>query len=72
MHCVSRLLSDRELEQSVAGYPNHGAANFGQGKATSRYTFIPRTDSPGPIYDTSSALGTASGCVFISSTHKTA
>ncbi|KAL3133397.1 hypothetical protein ABBQ38_007266 [Trebouxia sp. C0009 RCD-2024] len=58
---ASALLSDRELEQSVAGYPNPGAASFGQGKATSRYTFIPRTDSPGPIYDTSSALGNRKG-----------
>ena len=57
--CGCRLLSDQELEQSVAGYANHGAATFSKGKATSRYTCIPKSDSPGPIYDVSAAPGIA-------------
>ena len=57
--CVCRVLSDQELEQSVAGYANHGAATFSKGKATSRYTFIPKSDSPGPIYDIRTAPGVA-------------
>ena len=54
---VCRVLSDQELEQSVAGYVNHGAATFSKGKATGRYSFIPKSDSPGPIYDIRTAPG---------------
>ena len=61
---VHRLLSDRELEQSVAGYANHGAATFSKGKA-SRYTFIPKSDTPGPIYDIRTAPGSCATPVCI-------
>ena len=55
--CLCRVLSDQELEHSVAGFANHGAATFSKGKSTSRYTFIPKSESPGPIYDIRAVSG---------------
>lgn len=54
---VCRVLTDGELEQSVSQHANLGSASFSRGKPTSRYTFIPKSDSPGPIYDIRTTLG---------------
>ena len=54
---VCRVLTDGELEQSVSQHANQGSASFSKGKPTSRYTFIPKSDSPGPIYDIRTTLG---------------
>lgn len=54
---VCRVLTDGELERSVSQHANLGSASFSKGKPTSRYTFIPKSDSPGPIYDIRTPLG---------------
>ena len=54
---VCRVLTDGELERSVSQHANLGSASFSKGKPTSRYTFIPKSDSPGPIYDICTPLG---------------
>ncbi|KAL0020938.1 hypothetical protein WJX79_002142 [Trebouxia sp. C0005] len=51
-----RVLTDGELERSVSQHANLGSASFSKGKPTSRYTFIPKSDSPGPIYDVRTTL----------------
>ncbi|KAL0035780.1 hypothetical protein WJX77_002540 [Trebouxia sp. C0004] len=52
-----RVLTDGELERSVSQHANLGSASFSKGKPTSRHTFIPKSDSPGPIYDIRTTLG---------------
>lgn len=66
--CILTLLSatsslccrnptDGELVQSNSRYLNSGAPSFCKGQATNRYSFIPKSESPGPIYDTCKSLG---------------
>lgn len=49
--------TDGELVQSNSRYLNSGAASFCKGRTINRYSFIPKTESPGPIYNTSKGLG---------------
>ena len=53
-----------ELERSISQHANLGSASFSKGKPTSRYTFIPKSDSPGPIYDIRTSPGKRTGTRF--------